>query len=54
MLNLTKQIYDVSKVLVTKMEYINELITNISAAIKDISSNSEEIGASAYRLLDKE
>lgn len=54
MLNLIKQIYEVSKVLVTKMENVNNLINDISSVTEEISANSEEISASASSLLDEE
>lgn len=53
MLNLINQIYEVSKVLVTKMENVNNLVTNISYVTEEISANSEEIGATASSLLDE-
>lgn len=54
MLRLIKQIYDISDVLVNKMENINNLINNISAVIEEISANSQTISSSASSLLEDE
>lgn len=53
MLKLIKQIYEVSCVLVDKMENINDWINNISAVIEEISANSQTISSSASSLLEE-
>lgn len=53
MLNLIKHLDEVSEDLVSKMENINNLITDISSVTEEISANSAEISASASSLLDE-
>lgn len=53
MLKLINEIYETSKLLVVKMENINNLINNISASTEEISSNSEEISEVASSLLEE-
>ncbi|MFL0197162.1 [Fe-Fe] hydrogenase large subunit C-terminal domain-containing protein [Clostridium sp. WILCCON 0269] len=52
MLKLIKQIYEVAKVLVTKMESVSNSINDISSATEEISANSQEISAAASSLLN--
>lgn len=52
MLNLINEIFKGSNNLESKMEIVNESISNISAVIEEITANSKEISASATRLLD--
>lgn len=54
MVNLIKQMYEISQVLSTKMESVNNLINDISSVIEEVSANSEEVSVAASSLLDGE
>lgn len=53
MSNLIDQIYDVSNILVTKMENVSKLINDVYSVTEEISANSEEISESASSLIEK-
>lgn len=53
MLDLIKRIFEVSNVLATKMDSVNNSINSISAVTQEVTANSEEISAAASSLLDQ-
>ncbi|HEY5561096.1 MAG TPA: hypothetical protein VIK72_04930 [Clostridiaceae bacterium] len=53
MISLIKEIHKVSNKMEIKINAVNGSLADISALIQEITANSEEITASATRLIDE-
>lgn len=53
MLKFMDSILEISTKLESKMALVNEAVSNISAAIEEITANSEEVNVSASSLIEK-